>query len=279
MKINYAESAFVCSLLAISAFVFCTTPKIQALTVEGLKSDWRANMTTAFTRALSDPESFKNTGLFMILGYNPEQIKQMAEVTPRPATISIELTPSPKGNGAFEKIKVFCKNVRYYNLTIDHAVFEFPNVEVDPAALMQNSLVFRSVSEVGIETNVSDKDVLKVFDLFARARQLSNLSLKMNPEETFISGRVRKGWMVVAFQIYGKPELLKSALINFSCHRMVLNGMSLPRTTIRTIFDRINPVFDATKTWLKLNLDKLSVENGFVRTWATLRQNNAIPGK
>jgi len=222
-------------------------------------------------KAMAYPETFRETKIFDVLGYSPSQIKQMIDVTPRPASLTVEAIVSPQGDGKFEIIKVHAKNVKYYNLTIDHADFSFPKVSIDMNLLEKEILLFRSATVVEIETYVSEADILKVFDLFAKARSLSDLRLKISPKETVLNGKSRKGFWAVAFKVVGEPKLDGCKKINFDCRQLVLNGLPLPRAAVKALFNSINPVFDAAKTWLNLDLDKIEIDQGFVRSFGTIR--------
>jgi hypothetical protein len=229
-------------------------------------ADVGGNLEKGFQTGFADPDQFRLTDLFGVLGYSPAQIKQIVGVTPRPASLSVGFVESPDSPGGFVSLTVTAHQVRYYNLTIDHAVFSFADVQLDPEALNQGMIRFRRVGEVGVETNVSSGDILKVFDLVTKARHLSDLRLKINSKETVLSGTVRKGILRVEFSIQGKPELSGAKRVDFRCRRMALNGQKLPRSAVNAAFSRINPVFDAKKTWLNLELQSIELLSGFVRT-------------
>ncbi len=60
----------------------------------------------AFSAAFRDPEEFRATRLFEVLGYAPEQARAMAEITPRPASLTIEAEPACDASGSFRLIRV-----------------------------------------------------------------------------------------------------------------------------------------------------------------------------
>ncbi len=230
---------------------------------------------TAFTAAFADPAEFRATRLFDVLGYAPDQVRAMAGITPRPASLTIEAEPDATASGAYRLLRVHCSKVRYYNLTIDHAEFAFPDVRIDAAALDAGHLRFLAADRVDLETFVSSDDILKVFGFFAKARRLSQLALRLAPQETLLTGNLRKGILVARFRVSGKPTLVQTDRIAFDCRRLDINGVPLPATAIRAMFSRINPVFDARKTWLNLRLRELTVEPGFVLTKATIHPAQA----
>ncbi len=222
-------------------------------------------LTEAFQRAFADGEQFRQTNLFACLGYTASQSRAMAEITPRPAALTVTCVPGAMP-GEYEQISVVASAVRYYGLTVAQASFTFPLVRLDPQALSEGRLVFRAVPEVAIDTRVSEADLLKVFPFSTRSRQLSNLRLQIAEKAIDLRGNVRQGLFFVAFHLRGRPVLNGSKKIDFSCARMVLNGVTMPRAAIRGMFKHVNPIFDATKTWLNLALSSIHTEPGVVCT-------------
>ncbi|NLI75072.1 MAG: hypothetical protein GX442_01365 [Candidatus Riflebacteria bacterium] len=229
----------------------------------------------AVSRAFADSRSFRATELFDRLGYTATQVAQIAQITPRPASIAVSFAADDAATGRFRTITVSCRKVRYYDLTIERAVFEFPDVEIDPAALDQDLLRFRRATAVRVETFVSGENILEVFKLVARARQLSGLKMKIDGREARLTGRVRQGILTVRFDLAGVPVLCNASQIDFRCRSLVLNGLSLPQGVIRGMFTGINPVFDAGKTWLSLRIDRIALEPGFVRSWGVIQPARA----
>lgn len=229
----------------------------------------------AFSAAFRDPEEFRTTRLFEVLGYASDQIRAMSEITPRPASLTVEAEPAGGASGSFRLIRVRCSGVQYYNLTIDHARFEFPDVRIDTEALAQGHLRFLSAGRIDLETHVSADDILKVFRFFAKAQRLSQMSLRIAPKETVLAGNVRKGILVARFRVNGQPKLVSTDRITFDCRKMDINGVPVPAAAIRAMFSRINPVFDARKTWLNLKLREMGAESGFVTTKATIHPAQA----
>lgn len=230
----------------------------------------------AFTAAFRDPAEFRATRLFDVLEYTPEQAKAMAEITPRPASMTVEADADLDDPGFYRMVRVRCSGVKYYNLTIDHAVFEFPQVRLDQEALKAGHLRFLSASRVDLETNVSADDILKVFRFFAKAQRLSGLTLRLNQKETVLTGNLRKGFLLARFRVRGCPKIVSTDRIAFECRKLDINGIPLPSAAVRAMFSRINPVFDARKTWLNLALQTMCVENGFVSTKAAIHPAQAI---
>lgn len=229
----------------------------------------------AFASAFRDPAEFRSTRLFEILGYTPDQVKAMAEITPRPASLTVEADAAGDDPGFYRMLRVRCSGVQYYNLTIDLAVFEFPQARIDLQALKEGHLRFLSADRVDLETHVSSEDILKVFRFFARARRMSEMKLKLAPKETVLSGNIRKGFILARFRVRGQPKIISTDRIAFDCSKLDINGVPLPSAAIRAMFSHINPVFDARKTWLNLRLQSMGVENGFVSTKATIHPAQA----
>ena len=229
------------------------------------------HLLAAVKRAFGDSAAFRATGLFDCMGYSPSQVTQMAEVTPRPAEVTVEASPADPAHGTFHRLAVRCQKVRYYNMIIDHAVFEFSEIELDPNALAEDRLVFRRTKNVRVETFVSAADLLKIFELVARARRLSNLKMEIDEHAANLKGEVKQGFITVRFSLSGTPQITGIRQIHFHCRSLVLNGLKMPQGVIRGIFSSINPVFDANQTWLNLELEKIVLQKGFVRTWAWIK--------
>lgn len=218
----------------------------------------------AFTRAFSAGTEFRATGLFDRLGYSPEQVKAIVEVTPRPATLSVSVEPDPIIPGKYRSLRIHALGVHYYNLLIQEATLDFSSSEIDIPALEEGRLSFRAIPQVGIETRVAATDILKVFGFFASARKLSDLKLSITSKATTLTGKLRRGLFTAQFKVTGAATVEKPRRINFNCRRMIINGLSLPRAAIRTMFNHVNPVFDSSRTWLNLELDEVVNEDGKV---------------
>jgi hypothetical protein len=226
----------------------------------------RENLELAFSRAFRDPAAFRDTKLFEVLRYTPEQVKAIVEITPRPASLTVEFQEIASQPGAFARVTVTAFQVKYYNLVIDHATFSFPDIQLDPDLLANGYLSFQKAARIDLETMVSAADILRVFDLFAKARQLSGMRLDISPKQVKLNGKTRRGIVTLAFEVFGSPRLEGDKTISFQCRKMVLNGVGMPRAAISALFDHINPVFDARKTWLKLTISEMATLAGFVRT-------------
>jgi hypothetical protein len=258
-------------LAGLLAMVFGAAVRARAMAPTGIgRREWDGHLERAVTRAFADGEAFRATGLFDCLGYTATQVAEIAQVTPRPASLTVEWAAADPASGFFQRLLVTTHRVRYYDLTIERAVFSFTDIRLDVDALLTDRLVFRSVGRVGLETFVSSADILKVFDLVTRARGLSGLVMNIDRRTTRLRGRVRQGWLTVNFHLEGIPCLKNGRQIEFRCRRLVLNGLSLPQGVIRGMFSRINPVFDADQTWLNLHLDKIALEPGYVRSWGAI---------
>lgn len=232
--------------------------------------DLKPLLENAFALAFSTGQEFQSTRLFDCLGYSPEQVKAIVEVTPRPATLSVEFEPDPAEAGKFRRLRVVAQGVHYYNLLIQQGTLDFSDASLDQGALDQGRLEFRKIARVGIETRVASADILKVFNFFSAARQLSRLKLSIHPKETTLSGKVRRGLFVANFSVSGSAEVDKPKQVRFNCRRMIINGLSLPRAAIRAMFNHVNPVFDARKTWLNLELENVINEEGTVLSIGSL---------
>lgn len=227
------------------------------------------NLETGFSSVFSQPEEFKNSGIFRLLGYNELEIEQISKITPRPARIEITQT-SETAPGEFKQLTVVCHNVHYYNLTIERATFDFPESKIDLEELEKGKIRFLAGNQIKLKTEVSQNDILKVFELFARAKSLSNLKLELNSEKAHLRGRVKRGILVVEFKLNGVTHLSDPKTVLFRCNRLLLNGVPMPRNAVNAIFAQINPVFDASKTWLNLNISSIRITPGFVETIATI---------
>jgi hypothetical protein len=251
--------------------------EIQAKEFWKVDSQLHQYLISAFKTAFKTPEEFKNTQAFHLLGYNANEINLIGKITPR--TDQIKVTFERGGSsGFFKSLSVTGKNVNYYKLVIDSATFSFKNIKLDLDQLKAGKIVFDKLDRINIETNVSEKDILRVFELFAKAKKLKKLQVKLKKEKTRVSGWFYKGFLAVYFKIFGTPILEGKKKIFFNCKRMTLNGIPLPRNAIRSIFSRINPVFDASRTWLNLEIDEIVTSKGKVKSLGRIepRKNEQI---
>lgn len=258
---NKSARAFCCALLLV--LLLASNP---GFSIEPVAAGL---LETGFFKALTTPEEFRNSGIFNLLGYNALEINQISSITPRPGRIEVN-TGKETAPGEYDRITVVCHNVRYYNLTIERATFEFPECRIDVAELNAGRIRFLSGSQIKLKTEVSQQDILKVFDLFARARSLSHLRLSLDKDKANLKGRVKRGILVVEFNLNGETQLADPKTVLFKCNRLVLNGSPMPRNAVNAIFSQINPVFDASKTWLNLNISSIRITRGFVETIATI---------
>ncbi len=226
-------------------------------------------LVAAFTKTFNNPDEFKASGIFQLLGYNDSEISQIGKITPRPSRIRVE-TVTDSGIGRFASLKVFCEKVFYYNLTIERVVFNFPDCVIDETQLQNGRLRFVAGKQIELTTEVSADDILKVFELYAQARSLSSMNMKLASNSARLRGRIKKGIVTADFSLQGTTQLLDPKTIFFRCERLLLNGMPMPRNAVAAIFKQINPVFDASKTWLNLNVARVCIKPGFVETQATI---------
>ncbi len=257
-----------CLILSALSFLLQSRAILAAATVT---EDQQRNLETAFMRAFSDPVEFRNAGVFQLLGYSSQEIDQIGKITPRPAAIKVVAEPDEEGDG-FKNIRVSCTKVLYYNLTIDRVIFEFPDCRLCLDELKEARLKFLGSDMIKLKTEVSSSDIARVFDLVARARNLTSLRIRLEENRATVHGRVKRGVFVVDFNISGDTELIDTKTVVFNCERMLLNRAVVPRNTANGIFRQINPVFDANKTWLNLNIASINIKRGFVETIATIER-------
>jgi len=258
--------SLLCLLLAqLSPMVSASTDDTEAM---------QPKLESAFMRALSDPAEFRDTGIFQLLGYSNEEIAEIGRITPRPVALKV-LADSGSEPGQFVNIRVDCTKVSYYNLTIDRVVFEFPECHLCLEELAQGRLRFLGSQQIRLKTEVSAADIARVFDLVARARNLTSLRINLEEDRARIHGRVKRGLFVVDFNLIGDTELVDPKTVIFRCERMFLNRTVVPRNTTNAIFKQINPVFDARKTWLNLNIARINIRRGFVETIATIERRKS----
>ncbi|EKD83760.1 MAG: hypothetical protein ACD_39C00468G0004 [uncultured bacterium] len=252
--------------------LLCLLPFIASASAGSANSEnLQKNLEAAFMRAFSDPTEFRNTEVFQLLGYSSEEIAEIGKITPRPAAITV-CAESNGQNDAFKNISVNCTKVLYYNLTIDRVTFDFPDCRLCLEELKQGRLRFLESGQIKLKTEVSSDDIARVFDLVARARKLTSLRIKLDKDLATIRGRVKRGLFVVDFKLSGDTELVDPKTVIFRCDRMTLNGSALPRNAVNSVFKQINPVFDAKKTWLNLNIANINIRRGFVETIATIER-------
>lgn len=227
------------------------------------------NFFMAFWQAFSEPQRFRSSGVFQLLGYDEDDIALISNVTPRPASLSIELFGAD-GNGGYELIRVTTHKVKYYGLTLEKVVFEFPDCRLCLESLSNGYLRFIHATHIGLVTFVSEEDLLKVLGMFAKARSLQKLRFNLEKNRARLRGQIRRGIISIRFNLRGEALIVDEKTVDFRCDRLVLNGQALPRNMIRSMFSSINPVFDASKTWLNLNIKNIKIHNGAVETTATI---------
>jgi hypothetical protein len=261
------------SLLALAVFLpvilFALSSRSKALPLHD--DELARRLHQGFTLAFATPEGFKETGVFKILGYLEPEVAMIHKITPKPASLKIEYSDSGEV-GKFSSIKVICSQVKYYSLTIATATFEFPNCRLDDEALRNNRIRFLDTDEIRLKTEVSEGDILKVFDLYAQARSLRDLRLELKQNRANLGGWFRKGILTVKFEVRGDIKLVSPKVVNFNCDRLTLNRIPLPRNAARSMIANINPVFDSRKTWLNLNIDSINILDGFVETNARINR-------
>jgi hypothetical protein len=265
-------AALTIAFLAITLVAMASKAQIKQ---EPKTESLRANLLLGFTNAMATPQQFENTRVFHLLGYSNEEIAQIGRITPRPASMTVEFTQGEQP-AEFSNIKVVCSQVSYYNLTIATATFEFPESALDYEELKNGNIRFTDCPHIKLKTEVSEQDILKVFEMFARAQSLQGLKLALTEDQARLDGWFRKGFLRIKFRITGKTELVNNKTVDFNARRLTLNRIPLPRNTTRSIIDRINPVFNASKTWLNLQIDKIKILNGFVETIARIAKKEEV---
>ncbi len=262
-------------LLKLPAFCLMLVMIAQAAMASMADSqNIQQNLEAAFMLALSNPDEFRNAGIFQLLGYSSAEIAEIGKITPRPAAIKVRADPG-SDVGGFSNIRVDCTKVSYYNLTIDRVIFDFPACRICLDELAQGRLRFLDSEKIELKTEVSASDIARVFDLVARARNLTSLRINLEEDRARIHGRVKRGLFVVDFNLTGDTELVDPKTVIFRCERMLLNRSVVPRNTVNAVFKEINPVFDARKTWLNLNIAKINIRRGFVETIASIERRKS----
>ena len=245
-------------LLTTHAYALC-----QADLVEKLEK--------VFIKTMNSPIEFENSQIFQLLGYDNNDLSAISRVTPMPESIKVEIELDTEC-GRFKKVRVTTNQVRYYGLNLQQAVFEFPDSVICLQSLEKGLLRFLAVEKINLQTKVSESNLLKVFEMFAAARSLYNLKISLRRNRAQIRGRLRRGLFVVQFNVQGNAVIANNRQINFDCSRIVLNNRPLPRSTVRSMFSSINPVFDSTDAWLNLKLHDVKIINGYVETTATIER-------
>lgn len=259
--------------LFLAAIIFLLQGRV-VFSAAPVSQKQQQDLEAAFMKAFSDPVEFRNTEVFQRLGYNSQEIDEIGKITPRPSAIEVIAEPDEEGKG-FKNIRVSCTKVLYYNLTIDRVVFDFPDCRLCLDNLKEGRLKFLGSDMIRLKTEVSASDIARVFDLVARARNLTSLRIKLEENCATVHGRVKRGIFVVDFNITGDTELIDAKTVVFNCDRMLLNRSVVPRNTVNGVFRQINPVFDANKTWLNLNIARINIKRGFVETIATIERRKS----
>lgn len=257
-----------CLTIVVAAILLLTGAAVFA---DNVDVELHKKLERAFFKAFSTPEEFKGSEIFQLLDYDAAEIAQIGRITPRPASIAVQ-AENGETSDSFKNIRVVCRSVHYYNMIIDKVTFDFPDCRVNLQELDNGNLRFLAGDIIKLKTEVSQNDILKVFDFYTRAKNLSSLKLKLDDDKASLRGKIKKGFLVVEFKLHGKTLLLDPKKVVFNCNYLVLNGARMPRNATNAIFAQINPVFDATKTWLNLHIDSIKITNGFVETVASIHK-------
>lgn len=227
----------------------------------------------AFVKTFNSAQEFRNCKVFRLLGYDLAETDFIGRITPHPTDLKIEYAYAE--NGGFSAIKASCEKVHYYNMIIEHVDFIFPNCELDTKKLNEGKLSFIKADEIELKIDVSETDVLSVFQLYAKAKALSKLKMVFSKNKCKLTGRVKQGLFVADFEVTGNTKLINPKQVDFVCDKMVINGQVQPRSFAKAAFAGINPVFDGTTTWLNLHLSEIRIIDGFVETRATIKRKNS----
>jgi hypothetical protein len=250
-------------------FAFCISAAVFAQSDQEL-------LTKAFENTFSSPKAFKDSRVFQILGYDLAETDMIAKITPYPKKLEVkvetdELCENPDNIG-FKSISVTCDRVNYYSMVIERVVFIFPNCVLDRDSLKKGTLKFLNADEIQLEVLVSEKDISNVFALFAQAKALTSLEMKLTPNLCKLFGNVKMGFFRAQFEVSGVVDLINPKQVNFICNRMVINKQVQPRNFVSAIIAQINPVFDSTKAWINLNVSDIRITSGFVATKAVINR-------
>lgn len=266
-KCRFKSLMLLSALCLVILFAFSSDSKATPLIDDELVN----RLYKGFSQAFATPEAFKETEIFKILGYLEPEVAMIHKITPKPASLKVEYYNSGEF-GKFSSIKVICSQVHYYSLTIATATFEFPNCQLDEEALRSNKIRFLNTDEIRLKTEVSEENILKVFSLYAQARALRDLRLKLKQNRANLSGWFRKGILTIKFEVMGDIKLVNPKVVDFNCDRLIFNRIPLPRNVAKSIIAKINPVFDSRKTWLNLNVDSIEIFDGYVETNARINR-------
>ena len=232
----------------------------------------------AFVKTFNSAKEFRDCHVFRLLGYDLAETDLIGRITPHPVALTVKSeSDNEKSDIAsdtlfFSRITVSCDKIHYYNMIIEKAEFIFPNCLIDYKRLKDGYLRFLEADEIQIKVDVSETDVLSVFQLYAQAKSLSKLKMRFTPKLCRLTGRIKNGIFLADFEVKGNTKLLTPKTVDFVCDKLIINGHVQPRSFTSAVFAGINPVFDSSKIWLNLELQSINIIKGFVETKATIKR-------
>ena len=247
---------------------------------------WKSKLEYAFMQTFSSSHEFAACQVFQKLDYDLAEINQIRRVTPFPASLTVEIEDvkeeilSSKDFDLatdtkvlkFTNLKVICDKVHYFDMVMERVTFGFPDSYIDLDYLDKGRLRFLKASKIVLDIKVSENDILEILKLYPKAKALSSVKVSMKPNQCSSRGRVKLGILIAEFKLNGHLNQLSPKTINFVCDKLTINGIPQPRAFIKTIMGYINPVYDSTKLWLNLNVNKMNIVKGFVETNATIEK-------
>ncbi|MBR4569532.1 MAG: hypothetical protein IKO19_02515 [Candidatus Riflebacteria bacterium] len=249
---------------------------------------WKPKLEYAFTKTFSSSHEFSACQVFQCLDYNLAEITQIRRITPFPASLTVEfdgieeayLPVKTDDNSVstqtrvlkFKKLDVICDKVHYFDMEIERMTFGFPDSVIEYDYLDKGRLKFVSASKIDLLVKVSENDLLSVLNLYPRAKALSNVKIILTPNQCQSKGRVKLGFLVAEYKIKGFIKQVSPKIIDFSCSKLTINGITQPRAFVKTIMSYINPVFDSSKVWINLNISSMNIIKGYVMTNAVINK-------
>ena len=271
-------------LMLFSRLVFAQT--IASNTIDNKDLYWKPKLEYAFLKTFSSSHEFAACQVFQKLDYDLAEIAEIRKVTPFPASLTVEfeglreelicdsLTDSENATQTkvlkFDKLNVICDRIHYFNMTIEKAIFGFPESTIELDWLDKGRLKFVKAKNIELNIKVSEADIISVIYLYPKSNLLSNVKVELTPGKCQSRGRVKLGFLVADFKLKGYIKQISPKKVNFSCEKLYINGISQPRAFIKSIMNYVNPVYDSTKIWINLNVSNMNLVKGYVETQATI---------
>ena len=267
---------------------FIYAQNIASDSLENPQLFWKPKLEYAFMKTFSSSHEFSACQVFQCLDYDLAEIAQIRRITPFPASLTVEfdgieeayLPVTADDNSVstqtrvlkFKKLDVICDKVHYFDMEIERMTFGFPDSIIEYDYLDKGRLKFASASKIDLLVKVSENDLLSVLNLYPRAKALSNVKIILTPNQCQSKGRVKLGFLVAEYKIKGFIKQVSPKIIDFSCSKLTINGITQPRAFVKTIMSYINPVFDSSKVWINLNISSMNIIKGYVLTNAVINK-------